>query len=184
MSVVIDGITFDHNPNTYSPERIAFENSARNLDGSLSSINYSVKYRFNLNNITITNWQELQRLFSRRNKSLSYRDGIYIVQSIDGDGSTTSFNLGRKAYSSGSLATGWIDNVQKSVTFTAATNPGSTQIFINQDTGAVYAGATAINGSDNIEIYYIPIYTVKLITPTLTYHPNVVYEYNVIFEEV
>ena len=184
MTIVVDGITFDHNPTDYSPEVLRFGSSDRNLDGSLSSTDFIDKYRINLSNLTITNWQSLQRLFARKNKSLPYRDGVYIVQTIDGDGSETSFNLGRKAYSSATEATGWIDSVQKSVTFTTATNPGSTQIFINPATGAVTTGSTANDNSDNIEIYYIPIFTMKLIDPKLSYHPNVIYEYVVTFEEV
>ena len=184
FEIEIDGITLDHNPTNYSPDTVELGNSARNLDGSLSSINLKKKYVFSLDNITVTDWQNLQRLFARRNKSLEYRDKIYIVQTLDGDGSSTAFNLGRKAYSAGTDAVAWIDGVLKSVTFTTATVPKPTQVYINQATGAVNTGVVALDASDNIEIYYAPIYTVKLVTPKLSYHPNVIYGYNVTFEEI
>ena len=184
MQIVIDGTTMDHRPTNYVPELIEFSKSKRNLDQSLSGQVLKLKYRFSLDNITITNWQTIMRMFSKRNATRTYRDGIDIAQTFNGDGSTVSFNLGRVCYTSATTAIAWIDNVQKSVTFTALTNPGATQVYINGSTGVVTCGATPSNSTDNLEIHYQPIYSVKLISPQLGYLPGTVYSYRAVFEEI
>ena len=181
--IVIDGTTLDHYPTTYSPELVIFGSDARNLDGSMSRQLNKIKYIFELDNLTVTDWQTIMRIFSRRSSAVTYRDDMYIVQTLNGDGATTQFYLGRYAYASATDCVAWIDGVQKSITFTTAINPSSTQVFINQSNGLVTCGSTPSDGYDNIEIYYQPIYYVQMNTK-LSYYPGIIYGYKAILEEV
>ena len=182
FKIVIDGNELDHSPGEYSPEEIYFGSEKRNLDGSLDSQYYKTKYRFSLSNTTITQWETLMRIGAKRSKTVDYRDSTYLMQTFNGDGSTVQFDLNRKAYT-GATAKAWIDDVLKTVTFTTATNPTSTDVFINDATGTVTCGVTPTDANDNIEIYYQPIYQVK-IKQILTYLHSNVKSYQFVCEEV
>ena len=181
LQLVIDGITLDHAPTEYRPQKFVFGSDKRNLDASLTRQKYNEKYVFTLTNVTITQIESLLRVANKHSKTLTFRDSTYIIQSISGDGSTTSFDLNRQCYT-GATGKAWIDDVEKSVTFTTATNPTSSQVFINGTTGVVTTGATPTDDSDNIQIKYQPIYLIT-IDQDLGYLPAGVFSYTISMTE-
>jgi len=94
----------------------------------------------------------------------NYIDYYETKEVFSGDGSTNQWTLRRPLASASYLPKITVDNVVQTVTVTTNTNPGATNVYVNQTTGVMTFGSVPTDADDNVKVLYVPVYPVHIVS--------------------
>lgn len=94
----------------------------------------------------------------------NYIDYYEVSEVFSGDEETNQWTLRRPLASASYLPKITVDDVVQTVTVTTDTNPGATNVYVNQTTGVMTFGSVPTDADDNVKVLYVPVYPVHIVS--------------------
>jgi len=94
----------------------------------------------------------------------NFIDYYEIPEVFSGDGATVTWTLRRPLASASYLPVITVDDIVQTVTITTLTNPIAGNVFVNQTTGAMTFGSVPTNAADNVQVLYVPVFPVHIVS--------------------
>lgn len=94
----------------------------------------------------------------------NYIDYYEISEVFSGDGDINQWTLRRPLASVDYVPKITVDDVVQTVIVTTDTDPGATNVYVNQTTGVMTFGSIPTHADDNVKVLYVPVFPVHILS--------------------